>query len=99
MQVLIAWQTSLRARLLGLGSRPERARVAAHFEIWQPLRQERTSHRIPEQLPNDGQVGDYRFVRRISTDKRACIDWAGRFPGGRPTGSNGATRVCWDYFR
>jgi hypothetical protein len=24
------------------------------------------------------QVGDYRFVRRISTDKRACIDWSGR---------------------
>ena len=27
--------------------------------------------RITEQLPNDRQVGDYRFVRRISTDKRA----------------------------
>ena len=29
--------------------------------------------RITEQLPNDRQVGDYRFVRRISTDKRACV--------------------------
>ena len=73
MQVLIAWQTSLRARSLGLGSRPKRARVAVHFEIWQSLRQERTQHRIAEQLPNDGQVGDYKFVLRISTDKRACV--------------------------
>jgi hypothetical protein len=24
-------------------------------------------------MPNDGQVGDYRFVRRIGTDKRACV--------------------------
>ncbi len=23
----------------------------------------------------DGQAGSYRFVRRISTDKRACVDW------------------------
>jgi len=29
--------------------------------------------RITEQLPNDRQVGDYRFVRRISTDKRPCV--------------------------
>jgi hypothetical protein len=73
MQVLIAWQTSLGARLLGSGSGPKRARVAAHFEIWQPLRQERTLHRIAEQLPNDWQVGDYRFVRRISADKPEVI--------------------------
>src|SRR5580693_9791862 len=26
------------------------------------------TNRIAEQLPNDGQVGDYRFVRHISTD-------------------------------
>jgi hypothetical protein len=29
------------------------------------------TNRLAEQLPNDGQVGDYRFVRHISTDKRA----------------------------
>lgn len=23
--------------------------------------------------PDDGQAGSYRFVRRISTDKRACV--------------------------
>src|SRR6266851_898704 len=48
MRTWTAWQTSLRARLLGLGSRPKRARVAAHFEIWQPLRRERTWHQIAE---------------------------------------------------
>ena len=83
MQILTAWRISLRARLPESGWRPKRARVAAHFEIWQPLRQERTSHRIAEQLPNDGQVGDYRFVHRISTDKRACDDWSGQPRGGR----------------
>jgi hypothetical protein len=39
------------------------------------------TNRLAEQLPNDGQVGDYRFVRHISTDKRACVDWCGQLPG------------------
>jgi hypothetical protein len=30
------------------------------------------TNRLAEQLPNDGQVGDYQFVRHISTDKRAA---------------------------
>jgi pimeloyl-ACP methyl ester carboxylesterase len=49
--------TSLRARLPESGWRPKPVRVATPFEISPPLRQERTWHRIPEQLPNDGQVG------------------------------------------
>jgi hypothetical protein len=32
------------------------------------------TNRLAEQLPNDGQVGDYRFVRHISTDKRPSSD-------------------------
>jgi hypothetical protein len=33
--------------------------------------------RITEHLPNDGQIGNYRFVRRISTDKRPCVhEWS-----------------------
>ncbi len=27
--------------------------------------------------PSDEQAGSYRFVPRIGTDKRACIDWSG----------------------
>src|SRR5580698_6501439 len=27
-----------------------------------------------------------RALRRISTDKRACIDWSGHLPGGRQSG-------------
>ena len=35
-----------------------------------------------DRLPgtNDGQPGSYSFVRRISTEKRACIDWSGHSP-------------------
>jgi DNA invertase Pin-like site-specific DNA recombinase len=56
---------------------------ATPFEISPPLRQKRTRHRIAEQLPDDGQVGDYRFVRRISTDKRPCVDRSDQLPDGR----------------
>jgi len=78
--VWIAWQTSLRARSLGSGSRPKRARVAAHFAIWQPLRQERTSHRIAEQLS----VRSER--RRVAADAgpmqiQLCIWRIERFSG------------------
>src|SRR6266851_4576281 len=93
MRTWTAWRTSLRARLPESGWRPKPARVATPFEISPPLRQERTWHRIAEQLPNDGQVGDYRFVRRISTAKRPCIDWSGHVPGGRQTGSWNAPLV------
>src|SRR5260370_27300782 len=34
-----------------------------------------------------GQPGSYKLVRRISTEKRACIDWSGQPPGGRQTGN------------
>jgi len=38
-------------------------------------------------LASDGQAGSYRFVRRISIDKRACIERSGQLPGGRLLGS------------
>ena len=41
------------------------------------------TNRLAEQLPNDGQVGDYRFVRHISTDKRASVARTDQLPDGR----------------
>jgi len=48
------------------------------------------TNRLAEQLPNDSQVGDYRFVRHISTDKRASIEESSRgtlfrIPAAMPT--------------
>src|SRR6266581_4888321 len=41
------------------------------------------ARRRARQQASDEQAGKYRFVRRISTDKRACIDWSGHVLGGR----------------
>jgi hypothetical protein len=43
-------------------------------------------------FPSDGKLS---VVGRISTDKRACIDWAGHLPVGRQLGSYPET-VLWN---
>jgi hypothetical protein len=49
---------------------------------------------VPTRLcSDDGQTGSYRFVRRSSTDKCACVDWSASLPSGRQLGSHRPTRL------
>jgi hypothetical protein len=38
------------------------------------------SYLQPSSRTHDGQPGSYRFVGRISTDKRPCVDRPGQLP-------------------
>jgi hypothetical protein len=39
---------------------------------------------IQSKVLSDGQPGSYQLACWVSTDKRACLDWAGHPPSGRP---------------
>jgi hypothetical protein len=44
-------------------------------------------------LRSNGQPGSYQLAGRISTDKRACIEWSGQLKGGRLVGVDSSVSV------
>jgi hypothetical protein len=42
-----------------------------------------TPARSARQGADNGQTGSYQLARRVSTDKRASVDWSGHIPVGR----------------